>query len=127
MEIEFGSLLKKHKLSAYQSMCEKLITAYQGYPQLSECDRPENQLVRFLVRCDGFDASEIDIRFKHQISELDVFQLRAFKISGTHAAYFDPFIETYSEFSKNSEVDFYSNLHPFPPIDIVLKRLQSNL
>ena len=125
MENSLETLIKKYDLTVYEPICKQLIDAYKNYPQLSECDHPESQLVRFLSRCDGVEPSEVSVRFKHQISELDVFQLRAYKIAGSCVLYFDPFNESFQKFSAGATVSFYSNLHPYPPIDVVLKHLQT--
>ena len=132
MENTLKQILRQHKLEAYQPFCERIINAYDGFPDMEPDEHPLYQLSQFLQGCDDEDPTELAIRFKHELAQLRVFELRAYKSDRTGTrVFFNPMEETYKQFSGNKDpaatLTHYVNIHPYPASDIIKKIIESTI
>ena len=109
-------------LTPFTKICNQLIKAFDGFPEL-ENDAPEVQIDKFLQKATRLPSEERATRFKHELSRLRALECRAYKLLNNEVVFFDPFSQTFGDFSADADVEAYSVCGTNPPQDIALTKI----
>lgn len=118
--------LSDRHLNEFIPSVQQLVQAFESYPDMDDCDRPERQVTKFLRNSEDLPQEERAVRFKHLLSHLSAFTCRACGRSEDGSlTYFNPLEQTYGEFAKSvSNIETYQTVTAFPAQDVVLKTIQ---
>ena len=122
--------IERRGLQKFMPFIDKIIIAYDGFPDIEDYDTPEQQLLDFLRRCDDLEESDLVIRFKHEIAKLRIYGSRAYCPSGSDLIFFNPLHQTYNEFAKSAQaapITTYLTISGYPSQDIILKSIEHSI
>jgi len=91
---------------------------FHGYP-LDEDQRPASAILNILKSLEPED--NVEERFLNRVHNLDCFTYRAYyldKNNDNEAIYWNPLIETFENFSKNSPINYQTDME-YPATDII--------